>query len=92
MPRDRHSKKEVEEVLQAAEALGWTIIRRKGKGHAWGLLRCPKPSDECRCGQYCQMSINSTPENPGAHAAKLIGKVHGCTNPLKKDDEDGGTV
>jgi hypothetical protein len=38
------------------------------------------------------MSINSTPESPGSHAAKLIGKVHGCTNPLKKDDEDGGTV
>jgi hypothetical protein len=38
------------------------------------------------------MSINSTPESPGSHAPKLIGKVHGCTNPLKKDDEDGGTV
>ncbi len=80
MARSKHSKKEVEKVLQAAEALGWTIIMRQGKGHAWGLLRCPKPTDECRCGQYCQITIHSTPKNPGSHAAKLMGKVHGCIN------------
>ncbi len=37
MARSKHSKKEVEKVLQAAEALGWTIIMRQGKGHAWAL-------------------------------------------------------
>ncbi len=78
MARVRHPDKQVERALREAEALGWAVTVRHGKGHAWGLLRCPKPSEECRCGLYCQMTVNSTPQNAVAHAAKLIGKVRGC--------------
>lgn len=88
MPRSRHPKKEVERVLRELEQLGWAIVERPGKGHAWGLLRCPKPSDDCRCGQYCQMTISSTPQNPGNHAAKLRQKALGCTE-IEKEDGDG---
>ena len=76
--RPRHPKKEVEAVLRELEALGWKVEKRSGKGHAWGLLRCPKPSDECRCGKLCQMSVNSTPQNPSNHAVKLRQKALGC--------------
>lgn len=86
MPRDRHPEKDVEAALWEAEALGWTVVKRNGKGHAWGLLRCPLPAVDCRCGKFCQMSISSTPQNAGSHAAKLIGKVRACTNPIQDED------
>lgn len=89
MARVRHPKKEVEKVLKELESLGWTIIKRDGKGHAWGLLRCPQPTEDCRCGQFCQMTINSTPQNAASHAAKLRSKALACTNPLAKDDNNG---
>ena len=78
MTRARHPKKDVERVLQELEALGWIVEKRNGKGHAWGLLRCQTPSDACRCGLFCQMTINSTPQNPASHAAKLRQKAMGC--------------
>ena len=76
--RERHQKKEVEAVLQVLESLGWKILTRNGKGHAWGLLRCPFNDTACRCGEFCQMTINSTPQNPASHAAKLLNKASGC--------------
>ena len=90
MPRERHPEKDVEAALREAERLGWTVVKRNGKGHAWGLLRCPLPTDDCRCGKFCQMSISSTPQNAGSHAAKLIGKVRGCTNPVQDEDDGHG--
>lgn len=94
MTRERHPKKEVEEVLRELEALGWTVVKRNGKGHAWGLLRCPANREDCRCGQYCQMTINSTPQNPGSHAAKLRDKALGCIAIVEtgKEDEDDTDV
>ncbi len=88
MARERHPKKEVEAVLRELEALGWTVIKRNGKGHAWGLLRCPSNSAECRGGEYCQMTINSTPQNPSSHAAKLRSKAFGC---IELDEKDMGS-
>lgn len=88
MARDRHPKKEIEKVLRELEQLGWTVERRVGKGHAWGLLRCPKPREDCRCGLFCQMTINSTPQNPSNHAAKLRQKALGCIG-AGKEQEDG---
>lgn len=76
--RPRHPKKEVEAVLRELEELGWTVHKRDGKGHAWGLLRCPEPTEERRFGEFCQMSIWSTPKNPSNHAAKLRQKALGC--------------
>jgi hypothetical protein len=77
LSRIRHPKKEVEHALRELEALGWTVEVRGG-GHAWGLLKCPANSRECRGGTFCQMTINSTPQNPSSHAAKLRQKALGC--------------
>ena len=78
MSRKRHPKKEVETALCRLEALGWSIEIRQGKGHAWGLVRCPNNKKDCRCGEFCQMSIYSTPRNPSRHAATLIKKAESC--------------
>jgi hypothetical protein len=78
LARERHPKKDVEKVLRELEALGWTVEKRHGSGHAWGLLRCPQNSADCRGGEFCQMTINSTPQNPANHAAKLKQKALGC--------------
>jgi hypothetical protein len=78
LARKRHPKKEVEAVLSELEALGWKIKLRNSKGHAWGLLLCPFNDKDCRCGEFCQMSISSTPQNATSHAAKLKSKVLSC--------------
>lgn len=79
MKRSRHPKKDVEKALQQLEVLGWVVVERSGRGHAWGLVRCPTPDAACRGGTFCQMTVNSTPENPQNHAAKLLDKAAGCT-------------
>lgn len=87
MSRKRHPSKEIEAVIQELEALGWTVI--EGKGHAWGILRCPQNSAECRCGEFCQMSVWSTPKNPEAHARRVRQKALACTKIDQKDESDG---
>ena len=87
MARKRHTSKEIEAVLQQLERLGWIVV--EGKGHAWGLLRCPANSKECRCGKFCQMSVWSTPKNPERYASKLQQKALACIALEKKGDEDG---
>lgn len=87
MSRSRHPKKEVEQVLGELEEHGWRVVERDGKGHAWGLLRCPNHSKDCRCGEFCQMTINSTPQNAGNHAAKLRNRALACI--FVKDKGDG---
>lgn len=74
--RRKHPNKEVEAVLRYAESNGWQVIHREG--HAWGSMRCPQNDVDCRCGQFCQMSVWSTPRNPGNHARQLKRKVDGC--------------
>lgn len=76
--RKKHAIKEIEEVLSYAEAEGWTIVI-SARGHAWGLLRCPHNSPKCRCGDFCQMSVWSTPRNPQNHAKQLKNRIDGCT-------------
>lgn len=60
MPRKRHTSKEIEGVLQELEKLGWKLIEEKGI--VWGILRCPANDQDCRCGEFCQMSVWSTPK------------------------------
>ena len=79
MARKKHSKKAVEAALKYAETYGWKVIK-KGTGHAWGVIRCPHKSDDCRCGQFCQSSIWSTPKNPDNHARQIKSIVDGCIN------------
>ncbi|WP_082545428.1 MULTISPECIES: hypothetical protein [unclassified Sphingomonas] len=87
MARKTHKSKEIESVLKELEALGWTVV--EGKGHAWGLLRCPTNSSECRCGEFCQMSVWSTPKNPEQHAKKLRQKALACVKLDEKENSDG---
>ena len=87
MTRKKHTSKEIEAVLRELEALGWTVV--EGRGHAWGILRCPSNSKECRCGEFCQMSVWSTPKDPERHAKKLSQKALACTKLDKEDDNDG---
>jgi len=82
--RKKHTSKEIEGVLQELEKLGWNLI--EGKGHCWGILRCPANDQDCRCGEFCQMSVWSTPKNPQQHAKKLRQKALACVQ-LKKNDE-----
>lgn len=86
MSRRRHPERDVEIVLRELERRGWTVELRGG-GHAWGLLRCAWNSGACRDGRCCQMSVNSTPENPGNHAARLRGKALAC---IYADGDGGG--
>lgn len=87
MSRKRHTSKEIEAVLRELEAFGWVVV--EGRGHAWGLLRCPANSKDCRCGEFCQMSVWSTPRDPERHAEKLRQKALACTKFDKEDDGDG---
>ncbi|KAA0572574.1 hypothetical protein FZ029_23065 [Azospirillum sp. Sh1] len=76
MPRNRHPKKEIEEAVLYAEHRGWTW--QKGHGHCWGLLRCPENEADCRCGEFCQISVWSTPRVPENEARKIRRAVDGC--------------
>jgi hypothetical protein len=72
MPRRRHPKKDVEEALAEAENSGWRV-ESASSGHRWGVMRCSELSSE-----GCQVSIWSTPRNPGNHAKQLRRAVDRC--------------
>jgi hypothetical protein len=42
------------------------------------LLRCPWNDEDCRGGQFCQMSVWSTPKVPRNHADQLKRRVSAC--------------
>ena len=44
--RPRHPDKDIEAAIAHAEELGWTVKKRTGKTHAWGLLLCPYNDNE----------------------------------------------
>lgn len=81
--RPRHPDKEVELAILHAEATGWTCMKRDGKGHCWGILRCPHNDAKCRCGEFCQLSVWSTPRNGGNHARQIVRRVDGCIHANK---------
>lgn len=87
MARQRHSKKEIEEALKFAESQGWKVL--VGGSHAWGKLHCPYNDSECRCGEFCIVSIWSTPKNASNHAKQIKRAVNNCTSHKKAicDDE-----
>jgi hypothetical protein len=68
--RPRHSKKEIEDALAEAEAAGWSVLKREGHTHAWGLLRC---KHGC-----CQQTVNSTPRVPENEASRIRRAVRRC--------------
>jgi len=80
MIRKQHPKKEVEEAIQYAEAMGWRYKAAGGSAHAWGRLLCPLQS---RAG--CRLSVWSTPKNAAAHARQIVRAVNLCPH----GDEEG---
>lgn len=76
MARKRHPKKEIEAAVQYAEAQGWIVV--EGRGHCWGMLRCPRNDAECRCGAFCMISVWSTPRVSENEARKIRRVVDGC--------------
>ena len=87
--RTRHPDKEIEAALRTLEATGWTVQNAKGRSsHAWGFALCPANARNlCRSGQFCRMSVWSTPRNPQAHARMLVSKAAGC---WMREGEDNG--
>jgi hypothetical protein len=77
MSRKRHPKKEVEEALAYAEGHGFTV--ETGGSHVWGKLYCPYNDKDCRCGEFCIVSIWSTPKSPANHARQIKRVVDNCT-------------
>jgi hypothetical protein len=41
-------------------------------------MYCPYNDEECRCGEFCVVSIWSTPRNAGNHARALKRVVDNC--------------
>ena len=64
-------KKEISEAIEYAESKGWRVEAAGGHGHAWGRMYCPYKDGNCRCGEFCIISIWSTPKNPGNHARQI---------------------
>jgi hypothetical protein len=73
MARSRHPSKEIEAAVAYAEKQGWRW--RKGHGHCWGRLLCPRNDRD-----GCQLSIWSTPRNPQNHANAIKRAVERCAN------------
>lgn len=86
MTRRRHSKKEIEAALVYAEAQGWRV--ELASGHAWGRLYCPHNDSECRCGEFCIVSVWSTPKNPANHARQLRRVVDNCTGGTSSEEDE----
>lgn len=79
--RKKHAKKEIEEVVQYAEKMGWRYKEAGGSAHAWGRLLCPF---EDRDG--CSMSIWSTPKNAEVHARQIQRKINSCPHTDKGEN------
>jgi hypothetical protein len=86
LSRKRHPIKEIEAALRFAEAEGWVFRKAKSSSHAFGVMRCPHNTKECRCGIYCQFSVWSTPKSPEAHARKIRKVIHRCIHWLESDE------
>jgi len=77
MSRPRHPDKAIESALVYAEVRGWSV--KPASGHAWGRLYCPYNDQTCRCGEFCIVSVWSTPRNADNHARQLLRVVDHCS-------------
>ncbi|MEO1669715.1 MAG: hypothetical protein AAFR77_02845 [Cyanobacteria bacterium J06631_2] len=72
----KHPNKVIRAALEYAKQKGWRI--KQGGSHAWGKIYCPYNDSECRCGEFCKISIWSTPRNPTNHAKQIRRVVDSC--------------
>ena len=84
MKRKKHANPDIEAAVQYAEANDWRYVPTGKSGHSWGKLRCPFNDKTCRCGDFCQNSIWSTPSNPSNHAKAIRRWVDACIFKDKK--------
>jgi hypothetical protein len=76
IPRNKHPKKEIEQALAYAESRGWRL--EIGGAHAWEKMYCPANDRDCRCGEFCIVSIWSTPRSVENHARQIRRVVDNC--------------
>jgi hypothetical protein len=76
IPRNKHPKKEIEKALAYAESRGWRL--EIGGAHAWGKMYCPANDRDCSCGEFCIVSIWSTPRSVENHARQIRRVVDNC--------------
>lgn len=90
MTRNKHPDKNIEKALKHAEDHDWRV--EKSDGHPWGQMYCPYNNASCSSsGEWCRMSIWSTPKNPKNHARQLEKRVNKCVksqNRQKKEDSN----
>ena len=75
MGRSKHPKKEVEEAIAYVVARGWTLEERHGRGHVWGILRCPTGDDF----QY----VWGSPKNAGNHSKQIQRAFFKCPHKVR---------
>lgn len=88
MPRKKHSHPSIEKAVKYAESKGWVYVEVGKSAHAWGKLVYPNNDNECRCGQFCQNSVWSTPRNPENHAKQIRRWVDNCIHADEGDTDE----
>lgn len=80
MKRKKHTSKSIENAIAFAESKGWSVISGGKSAHCWGRMLCPygARNKDCRCGDFCIVSIWGTPKNHEQHARMLIKAVKKC--------------
>ncbi len=86
MARNKHPNKHIEAALRYAESKDWRVVESGKSAHAWGKLYCPHDNPDCRCGEFCKLSIASTPRSPENHANMIIRRVDGCIGPAEENE------
>lgn len=69
-----HKDKHIHAAIAYAIAHGWTFLKRNGRGHAVGILRCGT-DNKCH-----QKSVWGTPVSPQNHAEEIKQLVDRCRN------------
>nr|WP_241496062.1 hypothetical protein [Pseudomonas putida] len=54
-----------------------------GGGHCWDKMYCPLNDADCLCGEFCIVSVWSTPKSAGNFARQLRRVVDNCSGSLK---------
>lgn len=70
MPHQRHPKKEVRDAIDLVLSDPWWRIEPGGH---WGVLLCGH-----RDRDGCRIAVNATPQNAGAHAARIVREALKC--------------
>ena len=73
--KGRHQANEINTALKRLPSM--IAVDARKNGHTWGRLECTVCGDSIR--------INSTPQNPGSHAAKLLAWAANHTHNERKE-------